>query len=236
MPSTVDIRGAKEMVRDLQKMRQKAVPYAIRNYLNTAAFETRRIWQAEIKTTFINRNTFTANSVRVDQAKGTDVATMQAVVGSVAPWLKTDEEGGVVHSKAGSHVAIPRSASAGQGAGGIRTKAVRGRFYLGAINLAHPVGHGGRRQQNAIAIAIARKTGKNLALLTKRNGGKGIFVIGGGKRSIRTRMLYDVSRSSVKVRSEPTLQRSLDAVKPKLESMLKAAVMQQFARMNLPTK
>jgi len=235
MPITVDVRGAKQMLSDLAKMRKVAVPYAVRNYLTTAAFETRRIWQAEIKTTFINRNQYTAGSVRVEQAKGTDIGAMKAVVGSMADYMATQESGGTVKG-GGAHKVIPRSAAAGQAAGGVRTKLVRGRFYLGAINVAHPALHGGRRQRNAIAIAVARKTGKNIVLLTKRNGGLGLFIISGGKRALRTRMLWDVSRSSVKVHAEPTLERSLAAVQPKLEHMLKASVMQQFARMNLPTK
>lgn len=228
----VELKGDKRMLADLQKMRKSAVPYAIKETLNRAAFETRRTWQAEIKATFTLRNTFTVNSVRVEQATPTK---LQSTVGSIAPWLATQEEGGTVRGGSG-HKAIPRAASAGQAAGAPRTRLVRGRFYLGAMQLAHPQGHGGRRQSNAIAIAIARKTGKNIALLTKRNGGKGIFIIGGGKRAIRTRMLWDVSRASVKVHAEPTLERSLAAVKPRLESMLKASVLQQFARMNLPTK
>jgi hypothetical protein len=228
---TVELKGDKRMLADLAKMRSKAIPYAIKNALNTAAFETRTIWQREIRSVFTNRNTYTANSVRVEQASTTK---LEAKVGSVADYMGTQEEGGTVKGGSG-HKAIPRAASAGQAAGAPRTRLVRGRFYLGSMQLAHPQGHGGRRQSNAIAIAIARKTGKNIALLTKRNGGKGIFFIGGGKRAIKTRMLWDVSRSSVKVHAEPTLERSLARVTPKVEHMMAASLTQQMQRFNIGT-
>ena len=224
---TVELKGAKETIAALKRMREKAVPFALRNALNTAAFEARSIWQREIRGAFINRNAFTERSIRVEQASR---GRLWSVVGSVAPWLKTQEEGGEVKGKVGHHKVIPRAAAAGQAAGSTRTRLVRGRFMLVAINLAHPSLHGGRRQKNAIAIAMARKQGKNIVLLTRPSGGKGMFVISGGKRALRTKMLYDVSRSSVHVHAEPTLQRALAAVKPKLEHMLAAAVQQQMQR------
>lgn len=233
MPISVKVTGAKEMARDLAKMRKSAVPYAMRAFVNGAAFETRTIWQREIRSSFTNRNQYTARSVRVDQAKTLDVSKMVATVGSVADYMGTQESGGVVKGKTG-HKVIPTAVAAGQADLSKRTRLVRGRFYLGAINVAHPGAHGGRRQSNAIAIAIARKTGKNIALLTKRNGGKGLFLISGGKRALRTRMLWDVSRASVHVKAEPTLERSLAAVRPKLQHMLEAALRQQLQRLNLP--
>src|SRR6478736_4148381 len=154
---TVELKGDKRMVDDLAKMRAKAVPFAIRNALNTCAFEVRSIWQRDIKSTFTNRNTFTANSVRVEQ-------------GSVAPWLRTQEDGGVVHANR-RVVAIPGPSAAGQAAGsGKRTRLVAGRFKLGAVQVAHPALHGGRRQKNASAIAVARKQGKTVVLLTRPRG------------------------------------------------------------------
>lgn len=225
---TIELKGATAMVRDLKRMREKAIPCAIKNALNTAAFEARTIWQREIASTFTNRNSFTVRSVRVEQAT---TSKLQSKVGTVAPWLKTQEEGGTVRG-GGKHKAIPMAAAAGQGAGGKRTKLVRSRFYLGAINVAHG-GKGGRRQQNAIAIAVARKTGKNIALLTRPGGGRGLFLIGGGKRSLKTRMLWDVSRSSVRVKPEPTLERSLAKVKPKLKHMLEASMKQQLQRFSI---
>jgi|SRR6478736_13161 len=229
---TVELKGDKRMVDDLAKMRAKAVPFAIRNALNTCAFEVRSIWQRDIKSTFTNRNTFTANSVRVEQAS---VTKLEARTGSVAPWLRTQEDGGVVHANR-RVVAIPGPSAAGQAAGsGKRTRLVAGRFKLGAVQVAHPALHGGRRQKNAIAIAVARKQGKTVVLLTRPRGGQGLFSISGGKRKLKTRLLYDVSRGSVRVKPEPTLERSVAAVRPKVEHMMQAALTQQMQRLSIGT-
>lgn len=217
------------MVRDLARMRLKAVPFALRNALNTAAFETRKIWQNEIRKSFTNRNQFTVGSVRVEQASTTKLV---AVVGSVADYMAKQEDGGTVKGKSGHIKAVPTAAAAGQGRG-TRTKTVRGRFYLNAIHVAHPSLTGGRRQKNAIALAVARKTGKNLVLLTRPSGAKGLFLISGGKRKLKARLIWDVSRTSVRVKAEPTLERSVAAVKPKLEHMLQASVEQQMQRLNI---
>lgn len=225
----VELKGAKEMIADLKRLREKAVPFAIKNALNTAAFETRNLWQREVKSIFTNRNTYTARSIRVEQATPTK---LQATVGSVAPYMAVQEEGGTVRGKSG-HKAIPSAVAAGGADGSARTKLVRGRFYIGVLQVAHPSLHGGRRQSNAIAIAVARKKGKNIVLLTKRNGGKGLFLISGGKRALRTRILWDVSRASVQVHAHPTLQRALDAVKPKLEHMMEASLREQMQRFNI---
>jgi poly-gamma-glutamate capsule biosynthesis protein CapA/YwtB (metallophosphatase superfamily) len=223
------ITGAKEMVRDLAKMRLKAVPFALRNALNTAAFETRNIWQNEIRKTFVNRNKFTVGSIRVEQAS---TAKLVATVGSIADFMATQEDGGTVKGKSGHIKAVPTAAAAGQGRG-TRTKTVRGRFYLGAIQVAHPSLSGGRRQRNAIALAVARKQGKKLVMLTRPSGAKGLFLISGGKRKLKARLIWDMSRTSVHVDAQPTLERSVDAVKPKLDHMLQAAVQQQMQRIGV---
>lgn len=227
---TVEFHGAKEMVAELKRFRQTGVPHALRNALNTAAFETRTIWQRQIRSTFTNRNPFTAQSIRVEQARG---SSLVATVGSIADYMAVQETGGTVDGKSGSHKVIPAPGAAGQAAGGQRKRLVRGRFYLGAIQVAHPALTGGRRQRNAIAIAMARKAGKSIVMLTRPSGAKGLFLIGGGKRSLRMKLLWDVSRTSVHVHAEPTLERSLNAVTPKLEHMLQAAVTQQMQRLGV---
>ncbi|HET7545162.1 MAG TPA: hypothetical protein VFK05_35095 [Polyangiaceae bacterium] len=225
---TVELKGAEKMVGDLAQMREKAVPYAIKNALNTAAFETRSIWQREIKSAFVNRNAFTQRSIFVEQAT---TAKLEARVGSQAPYMAVQETGGTVTGRSGRKP-IPGPVAAGQAPGSHRTRLVRARFRLGAIQVAHPALSGDRKRRNAIAISTARKQGKSLVLLTRPNGGKGLFVIGAGK-TFAPRFLWNVSRSSVHVRAEPTLERSLAAVKPKLDHMMEASLNEQMQRFNI---
>jgi len=226
---TVKITGAKEMVADLKRMREKAVPYALRNALNTAAFETRRIWQGEVKSAFTNRNTFTQRSLQVEKATGTDASKMVAKVGSTAPYMGKQETGGTVTGR-GGRKPIPAPVAAGQAPGSKRTRLVRAGFRLAAIQAKHPALKGDRKQRNAIAIAVAIKAGTKRAVLERPGGGKGLFVVGKAKAP---RLLWNVSRASVHVPATPTLERALAAVRPKMPHMLEAALLEQLRRHNI---
>jgi hypothetical protein len=229
---TVEFRGLKELVRDLRVARERALPYAVKTALNTAAFEGRKLWQREIKSSFTTRNSFTERSVLVERARGLDAKRMVAVLGSVAPYMGTQELGGTERAR-GRKKAIPGPAAAGQAAGSKRTRLVQARARLGALKAPRLIGKT-PAQRWAIAIRKARQDGHKTVLLERPKGGAGLFRVGGGKRRKATlRLLYDVSRSSVRIRPEPTLQRTLRALEPKLPHMYQAALIDQLRRHKL---
>lgn len=229
MPVTITWKGLDEARRDLLTFASKAVPYAARNALNTIAFEARAQWQREIKASFTLRNRFTERSILVTKASGTDIKRMASFVGSTAPYMGDQEHGGVVRGRRGLK-GIPAPAAAGQQPGGKRTRLVRAANRLGAINVAHPQLKGTRKQRNAIALAVAKRKGQKAALLERPKGGKGLFRLMGGKRKIKTRLLWDFSKRSVRVKSEPTLQRTLSAVSRKIPHILMASTLEQLRR------
>src|SRR6188768_678824 len=154
MPISGEIKGAEELVADLRKIRERAVPYGMRNGLNTAAFEARRIWQREIKSSFTNRNQYTVRSVLVVQAT---VKTLEARVGSTTDYMRKQEEGGTVTGSSGKKP-IPAPAAAGQAAGsGARTRLVRPSNWVNRLTVDHPTLTGNRKQRNAIRLAVARR-------------------------------------------------------------------------------
>jgi len=230
---TVELTGGKEMVAALKRMRQSAVPYAVRNALNTQAFEARRQWVGFIQRDFVNRNTFTQRSIQVEKASGLNVGSMQSVVGSTAPYMGLQEDGGTEHGK-GAHKAIPAPTAAGLAAGSQRTKLVRSRFYLGAINALHPTLKGDRKQRNAIAIAVARKAGLKFAVLERPNGGNGLFLLGGRRGAPTARLLWDMSRGSVQVPGSHTLERTLAHVLTQSERIYMGALVEQLQRNGIP--
>jgi hypothetical protein len=229
MPVSVAWKGLDEAKRDLQTMASKAVPYAARNALNTIAFEARGEWQRQIRGSFTLRNRFTERSVLVTKASGTDIKRMASFVGSTAPFMRDQEEGALVRGRHGQK-GIPAPGAAGQQPGSKRTRLVRSAYRLGAINVAHPQLKGSRRQRNAIALAVARRKGQTIALLERPKGGKALFKLMGGKRRIKTRMLWDFSKRAVRVHSEPTLQRTLTAVSRKIPHILMASTLEQLRR------
>jgi hypothetical protein len=229
-----DVRGAKEMARDLKTMRLRAFPYAVRNTLNTAAFEARRIWQAEIRASFTNRNQYTVRSIQVERvAGGSDPQRMVARVGSTTDFMGKQEKGGTVTGKSGRKP-IPGPVAAGLAPGAKRTRLVRARFHLGAIKAPHPTLTGSRHQRNAIAIAVALREGSKRAVLERPGGRKALFIVGGTPARPTTRLLWDVSRSSVKIKPQPTLQRTLTAIGPKMEHMMQASLLQQLNKFGIP--
>ncbi len=228
---TIEFHGLKELVRDLRTAREKALPYAIRNAVNTAAFEARKVWQGEIRRTFTNRNQFTERSIQVEKARGLDPRRMRSFVGSTADYMDEQESGAVIRGK-GKHKPIPGPVAAGLPPGVKRTKLVRAPNKLSAIKVARARGSS-VKQRWAIAISQARREGRKFVLLERPRGGKGLFRLGGGRKKSTVRLLWDLSRSSVRVRPEPTLERSLKAVEPKLGHMYEAALVEQMQRAKL---
>lgn len=206
---------------------QVAYGYAVRNALNECAFYHRKTWQAEIRRTFTNRNSFTERSIRVDKATGKDVKAMKAVSGSVAVYMGDQEEGATVKGK-GKHKAIPT-----QGArGGNRGKLVRAQYRVGAISVLDPKLKGyRRRQQNAIALAIAVRKKERFALLNRiTTKGRGLFEVKGLKRKAKTKLLWNLSKGSVRVKPEPTMRRAVQRSKHAFDRILYDSMLTQLRR------
>lgn len=230
---------AKRALRDLEEFKKTAIPFAIRNSLNTSAFEMQKVWRREIRQTFVNRNKFTERSIHVEKARGSDPNRMVSVVGSIADYLDEQESGGTVRGK-GALKPIPGPSAAGQQPGSKRTKLVMPSRYLQAIKATKATRGSSPRARNVAALLIARRKGQQFVLLEKPSGGKGIFMVSGGtqrfngrrmtRRKLKTRLLWDLSRRTVRVPPAPTLQRSLQIIEPKLPHIHLAALLEQIHR------
>jgi hypothetical protein len=228
---TIDLTDLRRLEKDLEKFKERAVPYAIRNSLNTAAFEGRRLWLGEMSNELVLRNTWTKRQVKIEKASGVNVRSMAAVLGSEAPFMDTQEFGGR-RSGGGRHgMPIPTSVAAGQGMGAQpRTRLVRGANKLGAIQLTtRGRGKGHRRQRNASAIQQALKTGSKFVFLELESS-KGIFKISGGRRKPQIRMIWDISRRSVVVPPHPTLGPALKTLEGKMPDIHHKAFLEQLKR------
>jgi hypothetical protein len=227
----VDTKDWKKLHEGIQRFAQRAYPHAVRNALNGCAFELRKGWQLEIRQTFTNRNAFTQRSIRVEKATGSVVRGMKSVTGSVAPYMG-DQEGGATIRGRGKHKAIPGPAAAGLKPGAKRTKLVRPQFRLGAIQVNHPsLAKYGRRRQNAVVLAITIRKGERFALLNRAKGkGRGLFEVKGLKRKAKTKLLYNVSKGSVRVKPEPTMRRAVLRSKHAFDRILHDSLLTQLKR------
>lgn len=234
---SVKIKGAEKLAKDLQKAKQTAVPYAIRTYLTTAAFEARKVWQGELRKDFTLRNQYTERSIIAVKASGS-LPTMQSKVGSFASYMGQAEEDS--RRAATGRWGIPGAAAAGQAPGSKRTRVVRAAARLGALHVAHPNVSGSKARRNAAAIRLAVQRGSGVALLERPGGGKGLFKVSGGRRrftgrsftqrAVKVRLLWDVSRRSVHVPGSHTLAHALKVLEPKHEHMMQAALLEQLRR------
>lgn len=225
---SVKWRGVEDMLHDLKVWNSRAIPYAARNALNTMAFEARGQWQGELKRSFTLRNQFTVSSIRVDKATGLDTRRMVAVVGTLADYLEKQEKGGTVRGKTGKK-AIPGPVAAGQAPGTHRTRVVRAGNRMSRLQIRR-IRHTNKRQFNAIAIALAKRTGSKAAVLHRPRGGKGVFAIRGSARNPTTALLFDVSRGSVTIRPTPTLSRTLVRINARAPRIWYDAVLSELKR------
>lgn len=227
---TLDQRQVREFRDALEKMRKKAVPYAIRDSLNTMAFEARKVWQDELRAKMTLRNKWTLGSLRVEKATGTNVEAMESRVGTGLDYLAFQEHGGTEHAKGRVGKPIPTSASAGQGKKSPRTKQVQKRNWQSAIHLASKrITYGSRSYRNQVAIAEAIKGSGYVFLDLGRR--KGIFRVSGTKKgNLRVRMIWDMSRKSVTAKPRPTLEPTVRAIGARASEIQMAALKKQFDR------
>lgn len=227
---TVDTKELKKLVRALQTTKRSAIPHAVRNSLNTCAFEAKREWATQIDKAMVLRNKWTTGSLRVEKAKGVALATMQSRVGSLVPYLERQEMGGVEQSKGKHGVPIPTPSAAGQGLKArVRAKLVQKKHWLSAIKLHGAAGRS-RRQRNTVAVAMAEKSGSGIAFLNLGRR-KGLFKVSRtSKGRLRVRMLWDMSKRAVTLKPRPTLEPTLKIIIAKAPEIQKAALLEQLRR------
>ncbi len=227
MKFEVTMRGLDKLTADLAFFASRSIPYAARSAATTMAFQARAIWVQEIESSMTTRNRYTVKSLRVEKATGNRIENIQAVLGSLAPYMAAQEDGRP--NQLGGKRAIPTSAAAGQRGARPRTKLVRRPNVLSAIHLAKRGTRGSRAQRNAISMSQAARAGKKFVFLDLQRG-RGLFRIGGGKRKPNVTMLWDLSRGSVRVPKNPTLERTVARQQAKGVEVYHAALIEQARR------
>ena len=202
----VNDKDVKKLERKLRDINERAIPFATRATINEMAFGSQALARTEIQAKMTLRNKYTVSSVRVDQARGLNIASQVAKMGSIADYMDEQEFGGSKGRKSGRAVGIPTSFAAGQRGARPRTRLPRKAFQMAQIMLRR----GGKRganakQQNAINIATSLG-GFTYLDLGKR---KGIFKI---DKKGRPTMVHDLSRASVRIPATKWMKPSVDAI------------------------
>lgn len=190
--------NAKLYAKEMRRLKRQ-VPYVIAKTLNDVAFEGRKtVWPSITRKEMTIRTKWTANSMRVTRAS---VASLTAVLGSVAPYMATQETGATEGKKGQHGVPIPAASPATRKS---RKRPTPASLRLGGISLLKSKSSGkSKAQKMAVAINEAkRKGGKQFVFLELSSGRKGIFQVGGRPK---LKKVWDLSKTSVTIPPTKTL-------------------------------
>lgn len=196
---TVDMTQAKKLEKILGQVRDKSVPYAQRNALNDTAFEARKQSVAGVRSDFVNRNTWTARSIRVDRAR---TPRDSAVLGSTEEYMAKQEFGG----KGKAYVPSP-NASGESSHARVRRRPVRQTNWINRIKVAKQRygGEANQAQANIVALSEAKSHGIRHVIMHKGRGRLGLYQVMGTKRKPRSRLLYSLRSGAVTIKPKPWL-------------------------------
>lgn len=226
----IDSKDLKRLEGDLKTFARRAYPFATKATINRAAFETRKEYQSNMRDDLILRNKWTERSVRVEQAKTLNVSRQEAVVGSLAEYMATQEFGGTVRGKSGGQP-IATNYAAGQGTSNApRLRLPRKPNQLKSIQLKRGVrGVAGREARTVATVRAAAAAGDKFVYLDLGRR-KGIFRVLGGKRKPYLRMVWDLTRKSVHVPRRPLLLPATNTVQRRIPEYYRDALLFQLRR------
>lgn len=233
----MDQRPLEQLENDLDRFGKQALPYAIRDTLNAAAFQTAEMAKEEISHKFIERNTYTRRSVRYKKTFSRDINRMESYAGSIQPYMRQQEEGFTEH-KSGKHgVPIPSSAASGQMGSRLRTRRLQRKNWLSSINLSSSRVKG--RGRTVASVRDAVDTGKRVIFIDSRSDhyGRptGLYRVVGGRKGgrgwptgARLQLIYDLERSSVRTKAHPWLEPATNKVTVNIDKLYRDALIRQI--------
>lgn len=229
----LDDKNLKEFEAELKTFARRAYPFATKNTINKAVFETQKISRRDVSVKMVERNKFTKQSIQVDQARTLNVQQQAATVGSTAGYME-DQEFGTIKRKSGSKgVRIATGYSAGQEGQQPRTKLPRRPNKMQNIRLRkRRIKADTRKRRNISAIRQAATSGNKFVFLDlgKRQG---IFKVTGGKRRPKIKMVQDMTEQSVTIPRNPWLKPAVDVVQLRMPTFYRDALIFQLKRQGL---
>lgn len=232
-----------ELEKELKTFARKAFPFATKNTVNKAAFQSRMLWQKDIRVNMITRNKFTERSVRVEQSRTLNVDRQSATVGSTADYMHEQEFGGTKRKTGKEGVAIPTSFAAGQGEAQPRTKLPRKPNNIRNIRLRGRSRKARNRKQDLLFKMQDAVTSGQRFIFHDFGAGKkkGIFRVVGGSRNFKRgvprgaklRMVYDMTEQIVAIPKNPTLKPVVSRMEVLIPDIYRKSLEFQARRYNL---
>jgi hypothetical protein len=233
MSVRINVKDIELLERDLKKARIRALPFATNQMLNKSAFKAQTVAKGRVRRELTLRQPFTLKSIQVVKSKTLRISNQYSRVGSTAGYMEDQEFGNTKTAKGRVGVPIPTSEASNQGKAPRRTKLVTKAHKLGAVRLGRSkIRAKSKAQENIIKVKEAVKSGKRRAFLDLGSR-KGIFIIKGGKRNPKPRMLYDLSQKSVRTPANPWLRPSMLFASKFMRHEYRLALQYQLRRLGL---
>ncbi len=202
----IDDRGLTQGFVDFEK----ANTIAVKKTLDTQVALSRRNYLKNVQDDFVLRNTFVKRSIQFDKVDATTINNMVARVGSKAPFMAMQEEGGIKRAKSGNRLAIPSRAARGGSnamvvAKGVYLRRMKSRQMVrGAFKKKYQ----SRKARNVARMAVAHKTDK---FIKKKDGIYKVdaFRARGGRVRIRMRRLYKFETGAVRIKPTGHLENAI---------------------------
>lgn len=211
------------MEKVLGDIRSRAVPYAQRNTINDMAFDAMRGGRGNVRSDFINRNTWTVRTISANKARRTGD---YAEVGSSEGYMRKQENGG----RGEKYIATGNTS--GETARTVpRKRPIKRSLWINKLQVAKAryesiSSHGmNMRQLNIAALKAAKKNGERYVIMDKGRGrGFGLYQVLGTKKKPKSRILYKILKAQSRIKSSPWL-------KPASEKASKMGATYYFAQM-----
>ncbi len=226
-----DDKELKRFEASLIKMRRKALPFATRDTVNTAAFQTREVAQDNIRRTMVTRNRWTVGSVKVEKSRTLQMSRQEASVGTGLDYLELQEFGGTKRSKGRRGVPIATGVASGEGENARPRRKVPTRSHrLSVIKLSRGrMKAANRRQRNLLTVKQALETKRKFVYLDLGRR-KGIFKVTGSKKKSRVRMVWSMGKRTVSIPANPWLNPAARTVARRMPGIYRKALKKQLIR------
>ena len=232
---SVDTRQLERLEYDLNRFSRKALPFATKNTLNTAAFQARGEWRGQIDRKMIARNAYTKNSIRVEQTRSLIIGQQEAVVGSIADYMDEQEFGGVKRRQGKQGVALTTSYASGEGEGARpRRRLARGANQLRKIKLSrNRIRAKSRAQRNFLAVRGTAVSSSQKFVYLETGRKEAIYKVVGRGDNAKVKMVHDLSRDSVSIPRNPTMGPAVAKVERRMGSIHRDSLVFQIKKQRL---
>lgn len=229
MPRSVDAdtRQLRKLTAQLQRAKASALPYAEREFVNSQAFASQRLWRQGLPGKMKLRSKYTESSVQVEKAK----LRGHASVGSTASYMPAQELGDT-QAKRGKHgVPIPAAAPGKRKSRGRVSKSKQLASIAIRSTQRKQLGSTGRGIRRQALLRIAATGGGFVFMDLGRS--QGIYHVRAGKTRLLVRKVWDLTKQTVTIPENPTMRPAVELAMRSNNELWRKAITFQLKRHKL---